>query len=369
MVRQSVLVVEDEEDIRELVSYNLLKEGYQVAGVASGEDALSAVESKTPDLILLDIMLPGLDGLRVCRKLKQDPRFQAIPIIMLTAKGEESDVVAGLNMGADDYVTKPFSPKVLLARVQAVLRRIEAERDNAGEDEEEESEVVEIRDVKIHPGRHEVFVAGKAVDLTATEFKLLSLPGRTPRLGLYAATDTRRRPRRQLCYNGSSGGRADRRPAEETRRRRNVHRNGAGRRVPIQGIVDAQETVVAAALSLVSLGADRRARSGRLAQLRRRAATLRRPPQDRPGGPRPIGRRADRQSAVETPAGQEVDALCKELGRSEPHADYRHSSVGQGDRRLRRGSRRHGEPQESPGNQGSLRPAKSVGRRIAAAPP
>ena len=180
MVRQSVLVVEDEEDIRELVSYNLLKEGYQVAGVASGEDALSAVESKMPDLILLDIMLPGLDGLRVCRKLKETPRFQSIPIIMLTAKGEEPDVVAGLNMGADDYVTKPFSPKVLLARIQAVLRRAEAEHDQSGEDEEEDSEVVEIRDLKIHPGRHEVFICGKLVDVTATEFKLLHFLAQRP---------------------------------------------------------------------------------------------------------------------------------------------------------------------------------------------
>ena len=144
MLKQSVLVVEDEEDIRELVSYNLLKEGYQVAGVASGEDALAAVESKPPDLILLDIMLPGLDGLKVCRKLKENPEFESIPIVMLTAKGEEADIVAGLNMGADDYVTKPFSPKVLLARVQAVLRRAEANRDASPE--EQESETVEIRE-------------------------------------------------------------------------------------------------------------------------------------------------------------------------------------------------------------------------------
>ena len=178
MVRQAVLVVEDEEDIRELVSYNLLKEGYQVAGVASGEDALAAVESKTPDLILLDIMLPGLDGLRVCRKLKENPKFESIPIIMLTAKGEEPDIVAGLNMGADDYVTKPFSPKVLLARVQAVLRRAEAEHDVS--EEEQESEIVEIRDLMIHPGRHEVFVCGKPVELTATEFKLLHFLAQRP---------------------------------------------------------------------------------------------------------------------------------------------------------------------------------------------
>jgi two-component system phosphate regulon response regulator PhoB len=181
MIRQSILVVEDEEDIRELVSYNLLKEGYQVAGVASGEDALTAVESKAPDLILLDIMLPGLDGLKVCRKLKQNPLFKSIPIIMLTAKGEEPDIVAGLNMGADDYVTKPFSPKVLVARVQAVLRRAEAEREFSQEEQEEqESEVVEIRDLMIHPGRHEVSVCNKPVELTATEFRLLHFLAQRP---------------------------------------------------------------------------------------------------------------------------------------------------------------------------------------------
>jgi two-component system, OmpR family, alkaline phosphatase synthesis response regulator PhoP len=178
MVRQSVLVVEDEEDIRELVSYNLLKEGYQVAGVGSGEDALTAVESKAPDLILLDIMLPGLDGLKVCRKLKESPAYQSIPIIMLTAKGEEPDIVAGLNMGADDYVTKPFSPKVLLARVQAVLRRAEAEGE--GPSEEEDDGIVELRDLRIHPGRHEVRVHGKPVELTATEFKLLHFLAQRP---------------------------------------------------------------------------------------------------------------------------------------------------------------------------------------------
>jgi two-component system, OmpR family, alkaline phosphatase synthesis response regulator PhoP len=178
MIKQSVLVVEDEEDIRELVSYNLLKEGYQVAGVASGEAALAAVEAKPPDMILLDLMLPGLDGLSVCRKLKGNPLTASIPVVMLTAKGEETDIVAGLNMGADDYVTKPFSPKVLLARLQAVLRRSAAD---AGPSEEEEpSEVVEIRDLTIHPGRHEVFALGTPVELTATEFKLLHFLAQRP---------------------------------------------------------------------------------------------------------------------------------------------------------------------------------------------
>lgn len=180
MVQQSVLVVEDEEDIRELVGYNLLKEGYQVAGVASGEEALQAVASKIPDLILLDIMLPGLDGLKVCRRLKEDPKSESIPVIMLTAKGEEPDIVAGLNMGADDYITKPFSPKVLLARVKAVLRRAETRQQSTTDGAEEEAGVIKIRDLTIHPGRHEVSVGGAPVELTATEFTLLHFLARRP---------------------------------------------------------------------------------------------------------------------------------------------------------------------------------------------
>ena len=179
MLKQSVLVVEDDDDIRELVSYNLLKEGYQVAGVACGEDALAAVAAKPPDLILLDLMLPGLDGLSVCRQLKGNPATEPLPVVMLTAKGEEADIVAGLNLGADDYVTKPFSPKVLLARVQAVLRRAAAER-RRGEEEPEPAETIEIRELTIHLGRHEVSVEGRPVELTATEFKLLHFLAQRP---------------------------------------------------------------------------------------------------------------------------------------------------------------------------------------------
>lgn len=175
MLKESILIVEDEEDIRELISYNLLKEGYQVAGVGTGEEALQAVDKKPPDLILLDIMLPRLDGLSVCRNLKNNPRFASIPIIMLTAKGEEADVVTGLNLGADDYITKPFSPKVLLARVRAVLRRAEAELARRLEEEEETDEEEELvrGPLRIHYGRHEVLVSGRRVNLTATEFRLL----------------------------------------------------------------------------------------------------------------------------------------------------------------------------------------------------
>ena len=171
-MKNFVLIVEDEEDIRELVSYHLLKEGYQVASVASGEEALSVAETQTPDLILLDVMLPGVDGLTVCQRLRASPKTADVAIMMLTAKSEEADVVRGLNLGATDYVTKPFSPKVLLARVRAVLRRkltvatVEEEDDGC-------DEVIEMHGMVIHPGRHEVRVGGNPVTLSSTEFRVL----------------------------------------------------------------------------------------------------------------------------------------------------------------------------------------------------
>jgi two-component system alkaline phosphatase synthesis response regulator PhoP len=173
MANENILVVEDEEDILELVRYNLNKDGYRVTGVLTGEEGLKAARFQPPDLIILDLMLPGMDGLTVCRELKQDARTRDLPIIILTAKGEEADIVAGLELGADDYVTKPFSPRVLLARLRAVLRRRRAEP--AGE-----RDVLEIHQMVIHPGRHEVLVQGQPVDLTVTEFRLLSLLARRP---------------------------------------------------------------------------------------------------------------------------------------------------------------------------------------------
>lgn len=173
MAKESILVVEDEDDIRELLRYNLAKEGYQVTGSASGEEALKAVRVATPDLVLLDLMLPGMDGLEVCRSLKQTPLTRNLPIVMLTAKGEEADIVAGLELGADDYVTKPFSLRVLLARLRAVLRRRSAAP-------LPETAPLTIHELVIHPGRHEVLVQGRPVDLTATEFRLLNLLARRP---------------------------------------------------------------------------------------------------------------------------------------------------------------------------------------------
>jgi two-component system phosphate regulon response regulator PhoB len=170
---KTVLVVEDEGDILELVGYNLGKNGFTVRPVTSGEEALRKVHAWNPDLVLLDLMLPGVDGLEVCRQLKRDPRTQMIPVVMLTAKGEESDIVTGLELGAVDYITKPFSPKVLVARVRAALRRKASEP-------VEEAATIRIHGLVVHPGRHEVLVDGQLVELTYTEFRLLHLLARRP---------------------------------------------------------------------------------------------------------------------------------------------------------------------------------------------
>jgi two-component system phosphate regulon response regulator PhoB len=174
----SILVIEDEDNIRELVRYNLRKEGFQVNGVSSGEEGLAAIDRSRPDLVLLDLMLPGADGLTVCRRLKTSPHNETIPIVFLTAKGEETDVIAGLNLGADDYITKPFSPRVLIARVRAVLRRASGEADQ--EDAEGHGEIIRIHDLLVHPGRHEVLVDGTPIVLTSTEFRVLQFLARRP---------------------------------------------------------------------------------------------------------------------------------------------------------------------------------------------
>lgn len=173
MARENILVVEDEEDILELVIYNLAKEGYTVSGVGSGEEAIKRIRSKPPDLVLLDLMLPGLDGLEVCKMLKSDAKTKAIPVTMLTAKGEEADIVTGLELGADDYITKPFSPRVLSARVKAVLRR-------KSEKPADDSAALHIHDLVINPGRHEALLKGKPVELTFTEFRVLYTLARRP---------------------------------------------------------------------------------------------------------------------------------------------------------------------------------------------
>lgn len=173
MKKEKILVVDDEEDILELVRYNLVREGYAVVCTASGEAALTIAGSDAVDLIVLDLMLPGIDGLEVARRLKARPANRDTPIVMLTAKGEEADIVTGLELGADDYVTKPFSPRILIARIKAVIRRrsglVEAERD-----------VLNIRELSIHVGHRRVTAADEALDLTYTEFQVLYFLARRP---------------------------------------------------------------------------------------------------------------------------------------------------------------------------------------------
>ncbi len=172
MAKARILVVEDEKDILELIDMNLEREGYKVKCVESGEDCIKAAREKLPDLIILDLMLPGMDGLDVCRIIKNDSKTRHIPVIMLTAKGEESDVITGLEMGADDYMTKPFSPKVLIARVKAVLRKVSMASGDEG--------VIRKKDLIIDQGRREVICKGRKIDLTFTEFELLYLLSRRP---------------------------------------------------------------------------------------------------------------------------------------------------------------------------------------------
>ena len=173
MPKEKILVVDDEEDILELVRYNLAREGYHVTGTLTGEDALRRVRSDRFDLIVLDLMLPGMDGLAFTRTVKNDAGLRHIPIIMLTAKGEEADIVTGLELGADDYITKPFSPRVMVARVRTILRRQK-------EEPEDELAIVKIHDLEINPGRRNVQAGGKLIDLTYTEFQVLLLLARRP---------------------------------------------------------------------------------------------------------------------------------------------------------------------------------------------
>ena len=173
MSKEKILVVDDEEDILELVRYNLFKNGYQVTCVSSGELAMQKLKEETPHMILLDLMLPGVDGLDVCRSLRSNPATMNIPIIMITAKGEDADIVPGLELGADDYLTKPCSPRVLLARIRAILRRNK-------QDELDESSVLKTHDIVVNPARHEVLVKGEQLMLTATEFGILHFLARRP---------------------------------------------------------------------------------------------------------------------------------------------------------------------------------------------
>ena len=176
MAKDKILVIDDEEDILDLVEYNLKQNGYKVSCIATGEEVLGAVGSFNPDLILLDLMLPGVDGFDVCKDLKSQPETKDIPVIMLTAKSEDIDVVTGLELGADDYITKPFSPRILVARVRAILRK----KAQSSDTEKTSEKLIHVQDIEIDTRKHLVRVNNKPVDLTFSEFRLLQLLAERP---------------------------------------------------------------------------------------------------------------------------------------------------------------------------------------------
>lgn len=167
MAKETILIVDDEEDIIELIKYNLKNEGYSILTAQAGEQAIKIAKQSLPDLIVLDLMLPGIDGLEVTRYLRSAEQTRDLPIVMLTAKGEESDIITGLELGANDYISKPFSPKVLVARIRAILRRRRNESEQAPEGIKQEGDLI------IDRKRHVVTLEGSPVDLTLSEFELL----------------------------------------------------------------------------------------------------------------------------------------------------------------------------------------------------
>ncbi len=176
MGKEKILVVDDEKDIIELLQYNLEKEGYRISCAYSGEKCLENVKIELPDLILLDLMLPEIDGLDVCKFLKNNPQTSHIPIIMLTAKGEETDIVLGLELGADDYITKPFKVRELLARVKTVLRRTKINIPPLSK----EKDIIKFKDLVIDSTKHQVTLKNIPLDLTSTEFNLLKFLASRP---------------------------------------------------------------------------------------------------------------------------------------------------------------------------------------------
>ena len=228
--RETILVIEDDHDIREVIEYNLGREGYRVHSAADGVEGISRARKDVPDLVLLDLMLPGIDGVELCRRLKQDPVTHGIAIVMVTAKSEESDVILGLGVGADDYVSKPFSPKTLLARVEAVLRR------GPLKDMRGASERV-VRDaLVIDAGRHEVLVDGKPVDFTPHRVPSSPVPCFAPGARLHT---------RQLAQPGHWRDRDRARPehrrprargSPEARQVQRSHPDRAKHRLPVPGL-------------------------------------------------------------------------------------------------------------------------------------
>jgi len=173
MPNESILIVEDEKDILDLLKFNLQKEGYRVRCALSGEEGLEEIKKTAPDLMILDLMLPGIDGLEVCKIIRHDQAVSNLPIIILTAKNSDVDIVTGIELGANDYITKPFSIKVLIARIRAALRKRKGSAKG-------NNDTIKIHDISIHPGRHEVYIGQQSVGLTLTEFRILKLLAERP---------------------------------------------------------------------------------------------------------------------------------------------------------------------------------------------
>ncbi len=175
-MRQRVVIIEDEADIVEMVRYNFRKEGFEVESFARGRAGLEGLRRHPPDLLLLDLMLPDEDGFSICRQIRADDRLKSLPVIMLTARGEEVDRIVGLEIGADDYVVKPFSPRELVARAKAILRRQARAEEPAAD-----AELIDLRGLRLDPRTQDVTVQGKPVELSALEFKLLYFLASHPR--------------------------------------------------------------------------------------------------------------------------------------------------------------------------------------------
>ncbi len=176
MPKPNILIIEDDENIQQLVSFNLIKAGFHASCATSGEEGLECLDKEQFDCVLLDLMLPGLGGLEVCEKIREKPKHATLPVIMLTAKREDNEIISGLESGADDYITKPFSPKVLVARIRATLRRNRQKKDIPPVPEG----MISHQGLNINPGRHEVILHGQEIHLTITEFAILTLLARRP---------------------------------------------------------------------------------------------------------------------------------------------------------------------------------------------
>ena len=248
MAKATILIIEDDPDIRELLAFSLAKEGWTIVMAADGEEGLAALPTANPDCVVLDIMLPGIDGLEVLRTLKSDPARKRLPVIMTTAKGEESDVVTGLELGAEDYVVKPYSPKVLVARIRAALRRsVDLPRQSL------RAETVLSRGaITLDPARHEVRVDERKVDLSATEFAILEFLLRNPgwvfsRSQIIDAVKGRDYPVTDRAVDVQILS-----LAAQARRRRRRDRDGAGRRLPHQGLTALASSLFKRSLALLT---------------------------------------------------------------------------------------------------------------------